>query len=116
MEKANLAHASAYAYAASGCPVLALQRCQHLLPGFNPATDAVVSSMRSANIVAALAAGPRSNDSWDGEPGPLRELIEGCGTREPTMVAVQLAENYRCKRCETLSLVLSVSYIRQTPC
>jgi len=39
MEKANLAHASAYAYAASGCPILALQRCQHLLPGFNPAAN-----------------------------------------------------------------------------
>jgi len=54
--------------------------------------------MRSTNIVAALAAGPRSNDSWEGESEPLRDLIEGCGTREPKLVAVQLAENYRCKK------------------
>jgi hypothetical protein len=97
LEHANLAHASAYAYATSGAPILALQRCRHLLPGFNPATDAVVSSLRSANIVAALAAGPRSNDSWAEPPSGVQELIEGCGAREPILVAVQLAENYRCK-------------------
>jgi len=98
IERARLAKASAYGYIHSGCPILALQRCRHLLPGFNPATDAVVSSMRSTNIVACLAAGPRSNDNWDGDRLAVKELIEGCGTREPKLVAVQLAENYRCKK------------------